>query len=241
MTSPSYLPPTPNFFTGRGNVLATHANLPHWSKANTASFVTFRLCDSLPQEKLNALIAEREIWLANHPQPWDDATTREYFETFDGTVQHWLDKGYGSCLLRDERCRKVVGDALQHFNGERYALYAYVVMPNHVHVLFMPLGENVLRDIVASWKRFTAREINRILDREGMFWQKESFDTLVRSERHFETIMRYIKRNDLERAWTWRPSGEAESFPLQQGKALRPLSNTVAAHGADLRVRSPAW
>ena len=200
-TADSYFPPAPNFYSGRGVVVATRANLPHWNKAQTASFVTFRLADSLPQEKLQRLEDKRHEWLAAHPQPWDAETAKDYFATFDGTVQGWLDAGYGSCVLADDACRQIVEDALWHFAGERYALYAYVVMPNHVHVLFQPTEGWTLSELATSWKRFTARQINERMAKEGALWQKESFDTLVRSERHFQTIIGYIKRNDVAKAW----------------------------------------
>ena len=183
--------------------MVTRANLPHWGKSRTATFVTFRLIDSLPQEKLLALEAQRADWLATHPEPWDDAMTRDYYETFDGRIQDWLDRGFGSCALADGRCREIVEAALWHFAGERYALYAYVMMPNHVHVLFMPTRDgSTMSEIVASWKKFTGRQINAMLGREGPLWQKESYDTLVRSERHFQTIVRYIRKNCPEKAWS---------------------------------------
>ena len=202
-TDNSYFPPAPNFYLGCGIVVATHANLPHWNKAITASFVTFRLADSLPQEKLLRLQESRAAWLAAHPQPWDEATVKEYFGNFSEPVQGWLDAGYGSCVLKDDACRQIVEDALWHFAGERYHLYAYVVMPNHVHVLFQSVGGRTLSEVVTSWKRFTARKINDRLAKEGTLWQKESFDTLVRSERHFKTIIGYIKRNNPMTAWAF--------------------------------------
>ena len=197
----SYHPPAPNYYAGRGVVVATRANLPHWNKEKTASFVTFRLADSLPTEKLLKLEESRTAWLAAHPQPWDAETAKEYFSTFDETVQGWLDAGHGSCVLADDACRQIVEDALWHFAGERYDLYAHVVMPNHVHVLFQPLGESTISGILESWKRFTARRINERMGKGGALWQKESFDTLVRSPRHFQTIIGYIKRNDPDKAW----------------------------------------
>ena len=199
----SYHPPAPNFYTGRGTVLATRANLPHWNKSSTASFVTFRLADALPQEKLLKLEESRSAWLVAHPQPWDAETTKEYFSTFDETIQNWLDAGYGSCVLRNAECQRIVEETLWHFAGERYQLYAYVVMPNHVHVLFQPAEGRTISEVVMSWKRFTARKINGRLAKEGTLWQKESFDTLVRSERHFKTIVDYIKRNNPMTAWAF--------------------------------------
>ena len=182
----SYHPPAPNFYTGRGTVLATRANLPHWNKAQTASFVTFRLADSLPRVELLKRLERRGCDLGHE---------------VENTIQEYLDAGYGSCILREERCRRIVENALWHFAGERYALYAYVVMPNHVHVLFMPSEGQTLSGTVASWKKFTARHLNDALGEVGAVWEKESFDTLVRSERHFQTIVGYIKRNDPAKAW----------------------------------------
>ena len=197
----SYHPPAPNYYSGRGVVVATRANLPHWNKDKTASFVTFRLADSLPIEKLLKLEDSRTAWLAEHPQPWDAETAKEYFSTFDETVQGWLDAGYGSCVLADDACRQIVENSLWHFAGERYHLYAYVVMPNHVHVLFQPMEGRTISRIVADWKSFTAHKINESRGTDGTVWQKESFDTLIRSQRHFQTVISYIRKNDLMRAW----------------------------------------
>lgn len=214
MTKPqpgTYFPPAPHFYSGRGDIDATRANLPHWNKAGTACFVTFRLADSLPAEKLVVLEDSRREWIGLHPQPWDEKTVREYFAQFDQRIQTWLDQGYGSCVLQDKSNCQIVEETLWHFAGERYHIYAYVVMANHVHVLFMPAGENSVSRIVAGWKQFTAHRINERLGRENHLWQKESFDTLVRNERHFQTIVQYIKRNDCERAWWWDKDVQ---FPL---------------------------
>ena len=134
---------------------------------------------------------------------WSDDEAAEYRELFSERIQRWLDAGHGSCLLRQVETRQIVEDALRHFADIRYSLYAFVVMPNHVHVLFMPSEGQTLSGTVASWKKFTARQINDALGREGMLWQKESFDTLVRSERHFKTIIGYIKRNNPMTAWAF--------------------------------------
>ena len=198
----AYTPPHPNYYTGYGDVAVTRANLPHWSKAQTTTFVTFRLADSLPQEKLLRLQQERADWIASHPQPWDDETQQAFRSIFYGPVQKWLDAGFGCCLLRDPRSQRIVEDTLWHFADTRYALYAYVIMPNHVHVLLMPTSDHNITDIISSIKRFSARHINEVFGREGPLWQKESFDTLVRSEQHFQTIVRYIRQNNPKRAWS---------------------------------------
>ena len=199
----AYHPSAPNFYTGRGEVKATYANLPHWNRDNTACFVTFRLHDSIPAEKWQALDAERKAWLAAHPQPWEDDVAREYHQRFSATAQKWLDNGYGSCLMSEDRVRLQVEQAVWHFAGQRYDLYAFVVMPNHVHVLFQPFRGCDANAIVSSWKSFTSHGINRLLGKTGTVWQKESFDTLVRNDRHFHTIIRYIRENDLSKSWSY--------------------------------------
>ena len=199
----AYVPKAPSFYTGLGEIEATYANLPHWNKANTACFVTFRLADSLPAEKLQALEVERADWLGRHPKPWDEETTREYHARFSAREQDWLDRGYGCCLLAKAEVREIVEASLWHFAGERYELYAHCVMPNHVHVMFMPRGEATASDVVQGWKSFTAHQIVRMGLHEGTLWQKESFDTLVRSERHFKAILKYIRENDLRRSWAY--------------------------------------
>lgn len=74
------------------------------------------------------------------------------------------------CAERPANAR-IVADALHHFNGERYEIVLFVVMPNHVHVLFRPLAKNTLSAILKSWKGFTAREINKRIGKTGALWQ----------------------------------------------------------------------
>jgi hypothetical protein len=84
--------------------------------------VTFRLSDSLPQEKLTDWASERDAWLATHPFPHDEQTTRQYYDRFPKRMQVWLDAGYGSCLLRRLEARKIVEDAIRHFDRKRYRI-----------------------------------------------------------------------------------------------------------------------
>ena len=198
-----YNPPAPNFFSGKGDVVVTRANLPHWNKSRIATFVTFRLADSLPEERLVQLRDEKEDWMSEHPQPWTDDVAEDFHRRFGGAFQDALDSGHGACVLRQESCRKIVEDCIWHFAGERYALYAYVVMPNHVHVLLMPLDDWRVREIVESIKKFTARRINEVLGKRGALWQKESYDTLMRNERQFRAVVRYIRKNDLSKSWAY--------------------------------------
>jgi putative transposase len=110
-------------------------------------------------------------------------------------MQIWLDAGHGACLLRRSDCAEIVAKALHYFDGVRVSIIAFVVMPNHVHLLFVQHSEWLLEKLILSWKRFTAREINKLLERSGSLWQRDYFDRLVRDERHFANCVRYIRRN----------------------------------------------
>jgi REP element-mobilizing transposase RayT len=106
-----------------------------------------------------------------------------------------LDRGLGAVLLRDPHCARIVAEALLHGDGQRYALQAWCVMPNHVHALIATNAETELGQIVHAWKRFTTRRINRLLGRTGPVWAKDYFDRFIRNDQHFETTQSYIERN----------------------------------------------
>ena len=171
-------------------------NLPHWRQESVTYFVTFRLADSLPQVKLEEWLRERDAWLASHPKPWNDATRNAYHKQFTVKIEKWLDARYGSCILARKTVRDVVGDALHHFDGQRDRLDAWVVMPNHVHVLVTPSADHELSKILHTWKSFTAHVIAKLLPGvSGPLWQKESFDHIVRGPDHLERFRTYIARN----------------------------------------------
>ena len=192
LESPSSFSP---FFNPDAETDIHRRHLPHWQQGYVWVFVTWRLADSLPKKKLEEWSEEKSIWLLQHPEPWDEKTEAEYHERFSRQIDEWLDQGRGSCLLKDSVNAKIVADALHHFDGDRYQLASFVVMPNHVHVLFRPIGEYLLADIVRSWKGFTAREINKRLGKTGALWQDEYWDRLIRSEQHFFKVAEYIRAN----------------------------------------------
>jgi putative transposase len=98
-------------------------------------------------------------------------------------------------VLRRPELSAIVAESLLKFDGERYELTDFVVMPNHVHVLAaFPDEDSMLRQC-DSWKHFTGREIHRTLGRRGKFWQQDGFDHLVRSIEQFTHLRRYIAEN----------------------------------------------
>lgn len=106
-----------------------------------------------------------------------------------------LDGLHGACVLRRRELADIVAASLRHFDGDRYDLTDFVVMPNHVHLLAAFPDEDAMLVQCESWKRYTAMRINRILGRRGRFWQQDGFDHLVRSEEQFDHLRRYIAGN----------------------------------------------
>ena len=173
--------------------------LPHFDGGEREQTVTFRLFDSMPQEVLERWKEE----LAHLPSADYDLERRKRIDAY-------LDRGYGSCYLREDRIAKMVQEALLHFDGERYVLHAWVVMLNHVHVLFTPKTGHEMSEIAHAWKSFTAHEGNKALQREGEFWQREPFDRYIRDEKHFTNAVAYIENNPVKAGlcqtpedWRW--------------------------------------
>jgi|GEM_PF-464963 len=183
--------------------------LPHWEKENGIYFVTFRLADSLPKNVLNSLKIERnEVLKILEKTEGDLSPTekRKIDKLFSNKIEKYLDAGYGSCVLNNDEIAAIVSDSLNYFDKERYDIYSWCVMPNHVHVVFRTLQNNKLEDILHSWKSFTAHEINRIHDSKGKIWQREYYDHLVRNQDEFERINKYVLDNPIKAClqnWKW--------------------------------------
>ena len=173
--------------------------LPHYDGGAVAQFISFRLANSLPLERL-------QVWrdeLAHLP---DAEAAREQRRR----IESYLDTGQGVCWLHDARIADRVAQALRHFHGDRYHLHAWVIMPNHVHVLFTPAEAVSLGNIVHSWKSYTAKEANRLLGHSGAFWQVDYFDRAIRDERHYHAVHTYIESNPTraglcahDHEWPW--------------------------------------
>ncbi len=193
------LPAEPSPFLNRQADARKYSGwLPHWRQSEKMFYVTFRLHDSLAQDQLRAWGAEKEIWESHHPKPWDEKTWEEYHERFTGLMEKWLDLGYGACALRKPEVGKVVESALRHFDGDRYQLGDFVIMPNHVHVLVRPTEGYELEKILHSWKSFTAKQANALINGSGDFWRSEYFDHVVRSAAQYEKFCAYIRENPVK-------------------------------------------
>lgn len=153
--------------------------LPHCDKPGLVQLVTLRLAESLP---------------ASRRGEWEHLVVIEDVRERRQQLEAYLDRGIGECWLRDPRVAALVEEALSFHHGGRYELLAWCVMPNHVHLL-VHVWDWPLAKILQNWKSITAVRANRILDRSGPFWQREYWDTFMRSEEQEQTAVRYIESN----------------------------------------------
>jgi REP element-mobilizing transposase RayT len=188
--------------------------LPHLKQEGATYFVTFRLNDTLPRKVLLQLKQERErilqrTELEGRTLTWQER--KELFHWYAERVDGYLDQGQGECWLRRPEVARLVVDALRHFEGQRYSLHAWVVMPNHVHVVVRPEPQRTLSEILKSWKGYTSVQSNRLLGREGeKFWQSESYDHCCRDEEDFARCCAYAVHNPVNAGlckcleeWPW--------------------------------------
>jgi type I restriction enzyme R subunit len=185
-------------------------SLPHWFQPGVTYFITFRTNDSLPAEVADLWYRRRNDWLRRHridpaSKHWrtalrqlPDHSQREFHQRFIQAHLASLDRGHGECVLQYRELAEIVANTLRHFDGDRYQLGDYVIMPNHVHLLACLLGATDIERQCYSWKKFSATQINKRLGRRGRFWQEESFDHLVRSPEQFDYLRHYIAANPQE-------------------------------------------
>jgi REP element-mobilizing transposase RayT len=186
--------------------------LPHWSHHSATYFVTFRLADSIPRDLANQYRDERNRLLAEAEKASGekrDLLLNQARNVVTGQFDTLLDKGNGAAHFNDPKAAGLVARALTHFDRERYRLWAYCVMPNHVHTVVEPLGNHKLDAILHSWKSYTANDVNKLLKRKGPFWQPDYFDHLIRRQESFEYFVQYTLDNPTKAGlhnWPWRGS-----------------------------------
>ncbi len=161
--------------------------LPHFDSTETIQFVTFRLADSLPASVAESL----------------------------AETDHRLDAGLGACWLKDPAVAAFAQDALLHFDGTRYRLLAWCIMPNHVHAVMEVAHGYQLGAIVRSWKSFSASQANRIIGRTGRFWHRDYFDRFIRDDGHLHRTIDYVENNPVKAGlasapavWPWSSAHE---------------------------------
>lgn len=205
--------------------IQSRRTLPHWYVPNAMHFITFRLFGTLPAEVI-ARLKQRKAALLNTTCPGESKSAhrarvhKQLFAEFD----QFLDMNRGIHWLDDPRIAALVRRSLYFWNGQKYHLLCWCVMPNHVHVLLQPIGSeserldmesntvgesddasSPLSRIMHSLKGYTAHEANGILGRSGSFWQHESYDHWVRDDNELERIVNYMNANPAAAGLCERP------------------------------------
>jgi putative transposase len=124
-------------------------------------------------------------------------------------LETYLDKGRGACHLQRTEIARLVEDSFRFRHGQDYELRAWVIMPNHVHLLFKVLGMP-MSQLLDAWKGFTAKQANKVLGRRGKFWQEGYWDTFMRDAEHERRTQKYIEENPAKaglvasrKDWPW--------------------------------------
>lgn len=195
-------------------------HLPHIQPPGATLFITFRLAGSLPTEILQRLLTEAErveAVLARILDPQERAQQayleqRRLFGKWDTALDTAQN---GPFWLRDPRIADLVTESLHHRDGRVYDLDAFCIMPNHVHLVYTPLPKaddtyHAMSAIMHSLKRYTARQANLLLRREGSFWQHENYDHVIRDEAEWRRIITYVLNNPVKAGlvqhweeWPW--------------------------------------
>ena len=193
-------------FDPKAELLIHHRLRPHWSQAGAIVFVTFRTIDSIPRDVLQRWDREKNDWLNRRGllqgRHWsdviallDERTRTDFARQFNRCREDFLDTCHGRCPLRDPSLSQIIADALMHFDGERYRMGDFVVMPNHVHLLAAFSNSDAMEAQFSSWTHYTAVRIHQKNGERGHFWQQEPFDHLVRSIEQYEYLRKYIADN----------------------------------------------
>jgi REP element-mobilizing transposase RayT len=184
--------------------------LPHWACPHAVYHVVFRLADSVPRLKREQWLEERSAIIRHADIQKRSPTLEEQRQLqflYSERIDEYLDAGHGACHLQDPEIADIVSKSLIHFDGIRYRLHAWCIMPNHAHVILELSTGYTLSKIVHSWKSYTATACNKRLQRSGNFWQKDSFNHIIRSDREYEYQKQYVWKNP-EKAgflnWKWR-------------------------------------
>ena len=170
--------------------------------------INFRLCDSMPASIIEKWQTDLDL-LSKNGRLEAGAPGKKALELWC-RIEEYLDAGHGNCWLKRPSIARLVEQALIHFDGQRYLLLAWCIMPNHVHVMIETREGFPLPDVLHSWKSFTANQANRLLERDGEFWQREYLDRYIRNAEHYQQAIAYIEGNPVKAGlvrtknnWLW--------------------------------------
>jgi putative DNA methylase len=168
--------------------------LPHFDGREIPQFITIHLADSIPKKVIERWKAELK-----------SLTYEQERILMQRRIEKYLDFGCGEAFLKNSSVARMVQDSLLKFDGARYRLFAWVVMPNHVHSLMTRFENYELKNIFHSLKSYTAHEANKMLHRTGQFWIEDYFDRYMRNEEHFWKTVQYIENNPVKAGLCEKP------------------------------------
>jgi putative transposase len=182
-------------------------NLPHIFAEDKPIFITYRLSFTLPQKVKDQYKQQIDDWNKELASVSKEERALRLVEK-DKRFFDWFDKLIAispdvPSLLHKDGIREIIEASFQHFDGLRYTLLSYCIMPNHVHVLIFPLIQEdgkiyPISHIVYTWKKYTAAAINKTIGKKGSLWQKESYDSLVKDEVGLGNVLEYIVNNPVK-------------------------------------------
>lgn len=178
----------------------TRGYLPHLDQPGLIQALTFRLHDSVPVQIIDRWKGELALAAAT-----DTKTRQAREQELRWRIARYEDAGHGACWLADQRIGQLVEQALLHFDGDRYHLGAWCIMPNHVHVLIKTVTGYRLDQVVHSWKSYTALQANRLLSRSGHFWARDFYDRYIRDDAHLARAIAYIEQNPVKAGLVTKP------------------------------------
>jgi hypothetical protein len=142
--------------------------LPHYDGRELPQFITLHLADSVPRSVI-------ETW----KRELDTENSTKDKMLLCARIEKHADQGYGEAFLQDHRVAEMVQRTLLNNDGKKYRLSAWVVMPNHVHLLATRFVICALAEIMESFKSITSHKANRTLGRSGQFWMPDYFDRYI--------------------------------------------------------------
>ena len=165
----------------------TRGYLPHFDGLATPQTITLHLADAVPAKVIQRW--ERQLRVM---------ADEKKLMVLQQRIDKYLDQGYGACFLGNPLIAELVQDSLLKYDGIRYRLFSWCLMPNHEHALMSRFENQELGAIMQAHKSFTAHEANKLLKRKGPFWMREHFDRMIRNSEHFANSRRYIENNPVK-------------------------------------------
>ena len=187
--------------------------LPHYQQPGQAYFMTWCLKNSVPPKALSRYtkkLEELKTEIENaHKQKNNQqlmmlleqdyrSVRRQYMKAFDDLLHLQTEPVIN---LSKPEYTDIIAEALRFFENDKVINYAYCIMPNHVHWVFLTHEKDkkglpvYVEDIMRSVKRHTANKINDLENRKGPLWQEESFDVTIRDDKHLYRAIEYTLNN----------------------------------------------